>query len=311
MRSLALIAIVLASSFIASPASADELADFGAAQRAYEQGDYALALTLFEGMVGGATPRIRSEVLITESRKYLAASYLFEGRESDARAQFARLIEGNPDYILDPVAFPAAVHAIFSEVKAEVGAAMRERTEAQEAAERERRERALRRLVEQQERIARLELLAQEVTIENTSSRWIAALPFGTGQLQNGHRGLGLGLMSAQILLATTSVTTFIYHDFLNDQANEMRNANQPVDSRLVSLARSVRITNQISTGLLGGVALAGIIDAQVRFREGRSSTRQREIPEDLQDIEPTPDPEATSVRLNVGLGYAELTLAF
>jgi hypothetical protein len=311
VRSLALTAVILAGSFIASPVRADEVADFGAAQLAYAQADYARAVTLFESMVGGATPRIQNEVLVTESRKYLAASLLFQGREADARVQFTRLIESNPDYILDAVAFPAAVHATFSEVKAQVRAERANREAAQEAAERERRERAMRGLVAQQERIARLEVLAQEVTVEETRSRWIATLPFGTGQLQNGDRTLGLTLLSSQIFLATTSVVTFVYHQFLIDRGNAMVDNLQPVDDRLLRLERGVRITNQISTGLLGAVALAGIIDAQVRFREGRSTTRRRELPEDLQGIEPIEDPEAVSVRVNVGLGYAELTLGF
>lgn len=308
MRSLALTAVLLAGSFIASPAQADEVADFGAAQGAYGQGDYARAVTLFEAMVGGTTPRIQNEVLISESRKYLAAALLFEGREADARAQFTRLIESNPDYILDSVAFPAAVYAMFSEVKAQVRAEAAERAATQEAAERERRERAIRQLVAQQERIARLEVLAQEVTVEESNSRWIAALPFGTGQFQNGHRTLGLGLLTAEIFLATTSVATFIYHQFLLERADAME---RPVDDLLLRLDRGVRITNQISTALLGAVALGGIIDAQIRFREGGSTTRRRELPEDLQGIEPLEDPEAVTVQVNVGLGYAELTLGF
>lgn len=311
MRSLALIAVILGGSLVAAPARADDLADFRAAQDAYEQGDYSRAVALFEGMVGGTTPRIQNEVLITESRKYLAAALLFQDRDADARAQFERLIEGDPDYILDAAAFPAAVHAIFSEVKARVRAEAAERAAALEAAERERRERAMRDLVQQQERIQRLLLLAQEVTVEETNSRWIAILPFGTGQLQNGHHTLGLGLMSAQIFLATTSVATFVYHQFLIDRGNAMVDDLQPVDTLLVRLERGVRITNQISTALLGAVAIAGIIDAQVRFREQRTTTRQRELPEDLQDIQPIEDPEALNVSVNVGLGYAEFTLDF
>lgn len=311
MRHLPLITVLLVSGFVASSARADEVADFGAAQSAYGQGDYARAVTLFEAMVGGTTPRIQNEVLINESRKYLAAALLFEGREADARAQFTRLIESTPDYILDSVAFPAAVYAMFSEVKTQVRAEITERAAAQEAAERERRERAMRQLVAQQERIARLEVLAQEVTVEENGSRWVAALPFGTGQFQNGHHNLGLGLLSAEIFLATTSVATFVYHQFLTDRGNAMVDNLQPVDDLLIRLERGVRITNQISTALLGAVALAGIIDAQVRFRESRRTTRQRDLPEDLQGIEPLEDPEAVSVQVNVGLGYAELTLGF
>lgn len=85
----------------------------------------------------------------------------------------------------------------------------------------------------------------------------------------------------------------------------------QPVDDLLLRLERGVRITNQISTGLLGAVAIAGVIDAQVRFRQGRTTTRQRELPEDLQGVEAIAEEPETSLRFNLGLGYAELTLDF
>ena len=55
--------------------------------------------------------------LVLESRKYLAATYLFLGRKSDAEGQLELLLRAEPDYVLDPLAFPAEFVKTFSEVK--------------------------------------------------------------------------------------------------------------------------------------------------------------------------------------------------
>ena len=124
----------------ALPVAADELSDFEAARRNYDKQSYAKAARGLESLVGGVIPRARTPVVRLEARKYLGATYLFLGKDGDAREQFRLLLEEDPDYDIDPVAFPEAVVETFQEVQAEVTAELAQK-EALDAA-RQQRERA-------------------------------------------------------------------------------------------------------------------------------------------------------------------------
>ena len=105
---------------LAGSARADELTDFEAARSRYERHDYARAVDAFRKLVGTDPPRITSPLLVIESRKYYAASLLFMGAKEEARSQFRQLLTQEPEYALDPLAFPTEVVALFDEVKGDV-----------------------------------------------------------------------------------------------------------------------------------------------------------------------------------------------
>ena len=195
MRRTALsgLVLVLMAAF-ALPVAADELSDFESARRNYDKQNYAEAARGLESLVGGVVPRATSPVVRLESRKYLGATYLFLGKKEAAREQFRALLEEDPEYDIDPVAFPEAVVQTFQEVQQEV-AAKRAREDALEAVRRQREQSdEVEELIRQQERIRALEELAAVETVEKVNSRWIAALPFGIGQFQNQDRPRGTNL---------------------------------------------------------------------------------------------------------------------
>src|SRR5262245_7693507 len=103
----------------ASIARADELEDFEHARQAYEAQNYAQAIERFEALVGGEVPHITTRALVLESRKYLAASYLFVHDIPHAEEQFARLLGDDPTYP-EPTAFPSEVRATFARVRTRV-----------------------------------------------------------------------------------------------------------------------------------------------------------------------------------------------
>lgn len=259
-------------------AYADEIDDFEAARRAFERHDFADAARRLEGMVGGEVPALSSEVLVLEARKYLGATYLFLGRREAADEQFMLLLRQDPTYQLDPLAFAAAVVDAFKEVRERF-----ETVRAAEEAERQRRLEALRQrrlegLMRQQARIARLEAIAREETVEVRASRALALLPFGIGQFQNGHRSAGLGFAVTQGIFTLFTVSTWIWHRWLRGQANEGVPPNEA--GRFERQERAARILNQISFGTLAAVAVAGIADAQIRFVPVRRERRTRALPE-------------------------------
>jgi hypothetical protein len=278
-------------------AQASELDQFQNARAAYDSLNYELAADLFAGLLGDAAPGDRRPLVI-ESRKYLAASYLFMGRTADADRELRQLLEVEPDYVLDPLEFPAEVQRAFARVKAELDQKRAQdavRRAEEEAASRHARERAT---AAERERLERLiELARTERTVE-TRSRWLAMIPFGVGQYQNGHEGLGLLLAVTESVLLAGSITAYAFHANLRGQ--------QPAEGRFddARLAEAAsRYINQISFGLFAVVAITGVVDAQLRFQPTRVRTVERPLPPEIEELEQRP-------RVSLGAGPTPLSLS-
>jgi tetratricopeptide (TPR) repeat protein len=295
-----LVAVLMAA--FALPASADELSDFEAARRSYDKQSYAKAERGLESLVGGVVPRARNPVVRLEARKYLGATYLFLGKGKEAREQFRLLLEEDPEYDIDPVAFPEAVVETFQEVRAEVTAELAER-EALDAA-RQQRERAgeLEELILQQQRIQALEELAATETVEKVNSRWIAALPWGIGQFQNGNRKLGIMFAVTESAFLAASIATFIGHNSLRDE-----NPAPSELERAQRVERALRIGNWVSVGALLSFYVAGVVEAEVRFQPVIRTTRKRELPDDLQ----RPQSHSPRIRVDLGLTGGKIRVDF
>jgi tetratricopeptide (TPR) repeat protein len=303
MRHTALFGLVfvLMAAF-ALPVAADELSDFESARRNYDKQNYAKAARGFESLVGGAVPRATNPVVRLEARKYLGATYLFLGKKEAAREQFRSLLEEDPAYDIDPVAFPEAVVQTFQEVKKEV-AAERALQDALDAARKKREQsEEVDDLIRQQERIATLEVLARSETVEKVNSRWIAALPYGIGQFQNEDRELGIMFAVTESALLAASIATFIGHNSLRDEnpaPNEIERARR--------VERALRIGNWVSVGALLSFYVAGVVEAEVRFKPVIRSTRERELPEETEN----PQTSGPQIRLELGLTGGKMRLDF
>jgi hypothetical protein len=276
----ALGALALAASFawLAAPVAADDLSDFEHARRTYEGQNYARAVKEFHALVGTTPPRLADRLLVLESRKYLAASLLFVSDAEGAREQFRLLLSAEPDYVVDPLGFPTEVVELFDRTKAELIRAGR----AQLEFEKRRAEEALRarQAVERRERLnlARLIALASHVEIREANSRWIASMPFGVGQFQNGHNALGVLLAMAEGLAAGASAVTFLGHERLREERpspDEIGNTRER--------ERVWRKTNVISFAVFVGLGVLGIVDAHLRFVPDRVTATPRPLPPDLE----------------------------
>jgi tetratricopeptide (TPR) repeat protein len=303
MRRTALsgLVFVLMAAF-ALPVAADELSDFESARRNYDKQNYAKAARGLESLVGGAVPRATNPVVRLEARKYLGATYLFLGKDERAREQFRSLLEEDPDYDIDPVAFPEAVVQTFQELKKEVSA-QRARKDALEAARRQReRSNEVDELVRQQQRIETLEELAAVETVEKVNSRWIAAIPFGAGQFQNEDRGLGIMFAVTESAFVAASIATFIGHNSLRDE-----NPAPSEIERARRVERALRIGNWVSVGAFLSFAIAGVVEAEVRFKPVIRTTRKRELPDDIE----SPQTTGPQIRLELGLTGGKMRLDF
>ncbi|MGB5191921.1 MAG: hypothetical protein WBN70_02995 [Polyangiales bacterium] len=293
--------VVLTAAF-ALPVAADELSDFEAARRNYDKQSYAKAARGLESLVGGVVPRARNPVVRLEARKYLGATYLFSGKDEEAREQFRLLLEEDPAYDIDPVAFPGAVVEAFQEVQAQVTAEVARQKALDEA--RRQRERAgeLEQLIEEQQRIQGLEELAATETVEKVNSRWIAALPWGIGQFQNGNRKLGIMFAVTESAFLAASIATFIGHNSLRDE-----NPAPDEIERAQRVEKALRIGNWVSVGALVSFYIAGVVEAEVRFKPTIRSTRQRELPDELQ----RPQSKRPEIRFQLGLTGGRMRVDF
>jgi len=303
MRRTALsgLVFVLMAAF-ALPVAADELSDFESARRNYDRQSYTKAARGLESLVGGVVPRAANPVVRIESRKYLGATYLFLGKSEAAREQFRLLLEEDPDYDIDRVAFPEAVLQTFREVKKEA-TAERARKDALEAARRQReRSNEVDELVRQRQRIQALEELAAVETVEKVNSRWIAALPWGIGQFQNGDRKLGIMFAVTESAFLAASIATFIGHNSLRDE-----NPAPSEIERAQRVERALRIGNWVSVGAFLSFAIAGVVEAEVRFKPVIRTTRKRELPDDIE----SPQTTGPQIRLEMGLTGGRMRLDF
>ena len=263
---------------LASSARADDLSDFEAARGRYERHEYGRAVEAFRSLVGSDPPRIANALLVLESRKYYAASLLFMGAKEEARAQFRLLLLQEPEYALDPLAFPKEVVALFDSVKESVRQELAKQREDEQnrALEAERRVRATEQL--RRANLLRLTQLAEQQSLVVQNSRWIASVPFGVGQFQNGDRGLGVALAMSQGLAVATSVVSFIGWQNVADDNPTLAERDDTAQ-----VERLWRTTNIVAFSSFAVLALAGIIDAHVRFVPGRVVARRRPLPGDLQ----------------------------
>lgn len=277
-------------------AKANDFEEFEAARQAYESQDYAQATELFEELVGGDVPRLENRSLVIESEKYLGASYLFLSKLPQAEAHFEKLLHMEPEYMLDPLAFPEDVQRLFAQVKTRLDSDRAAREAAKKAEEERTRQAKLERDRKERERWDQLIALAGKEQVVEERSRVLAVVPFGVGQFQNGHDGLGLMLAVSEGSLLAISIAAYALHQDLRGQEPS---ATEVDDARLAE--RAFRYTSQISFGLFAVLAVTGIIDAQVRYVPSRNFQRERPLPPDLYG-----GPE-----LSVGPGNVDLKVRF
>lgn len=269
------IAVALTVWLVPLAARAGDIEDFETARTAYEARDFSRAVFYFEELVGGERPRLRSAALVAEGRKYLGAAYLFVGRRDAAREQFERLLGDQPDYRLDPLRFPTEVQELFESVRERLALERRER-EARAGLEAA--------LALERERSARLlEFAEQEFALEVEHSRWLALIPFGVGQFENGDPTLGWTFLITETVLAGAATGGFVAQALLSARILELQEMED--DGRVPEWnewLRAAQIVNWVSLGLLGIFAIAGIAEAQVSFPVNPTVRHRRQLPENL-----------------------------
>jgi hypothetical protein len=217
---------------------------------------------------------------IADARMYLGASLLAHGKKADAEGVFEQLLRDKPDYQPDSLRVTLqAIDALIdvrSRMREELASIQAERVrQAQEQkakADAERQKAAL--------RLEMLEKLASEETVVQTSSRWIALVPFGVGQFQNGQTALGWTFLASESLLLVGSAISEVVNIYNVNQMNDAIATGNTVraDGYHSRALEAFYATNLFTAGF-ALVAIAGIIHAQATFVPEHVEVRSRPLP--------------------------------
>jgi len=246
-----------------------------------EAAKYEQCVTELDGLLdpNGRRP-LKDPAIVETARVYQATCYVGLGKAELADESLRQAIRKNsqmrrPDSLL----FPQRVIDRWISVKDSMVGELRAAEQA--AIEKARRDaEALSRV--DNERWAyclRMERYARQEVVVVQNHRWIAAIPFGVGQFQNGNRALGWIFLGTEAALGLTALTALNVHSHLQTKADEARerggSAGPDVNARLDDWHLALTLSTY---GLLG-VAALGIGEAQLSFVPEVRTVRERPLP--------------------------------
>ena len=259
--------------------------DFEKGKNAFIAKDYTEADARFRAMLDPNTGSLKSPELIDEARMFLGASLLALKRGDEADIVWAKILEHNDAYVPDPLTFSTPVLDAFTDTrtrhKDEINA--RKQREAQQAAANRAKEYEEKR--RQAEYLKVLARLAGEEKIIDHHSRWVATVPFGVGQFQNGKPLIGSILLVTEGLLTLGTIVTGIIFYGQSAQANDAlagqtNNAtNTALYDQYKARAATTRYVNLAIAAPLIVEMIAGVIEAHVNYVPNVELIQRRELP--------------------------------
>ncbi|MFT3836427.1 MAG: tetratricopeptide repeat protein [Myxococcaceae bacterium] len=228
-----------------------------------------------------------------ELHKYAGVAAFNLGDHQAAEAHFLALLKLNPDYVLDPFAYPPPIIKLFEEVKrksADTLNLIRQQIALRDEQARRDKADAERRAKEAAERASRLEQLSKSVTVRTVEKRsWVVNfLPFGAGQFQQNRGGPGIFFAGFEGAMAVVSIVAFIaiqtlYQDF-----------NYTYDDRIYPVSFTVHgirpdragqyqawnVVKLVSGGLFYLAWVVGAIEALAHHQDEVVTTEKKAIDE-------------------------------
>jgi len=282
-------------------AAADELQVFEQAKTRFETGQYDEAAARFAAMLAPGSPpcgqgptdpaarpcRIVDPDLIERARALAAASLLALGRMSEAEAQIEQLLLTNPAYVPSPAVFQPEVIDRFTAVRARLREQIEASTKRKAEAERQQRLAAQRAREQERRWIESLRKIAAEERVIEPRSRWVAALPFGIGQFQNGDTSVGWAFLVSEVLAgATTMATAIVVAGYegvdVTPGPTPTTAGGERTTVDIEQLNRRIEtatVVNRVAFGAWAALTLAGIVHAQLTFVPERVTVRRRPVP--------------------------------
>lgn len=224
-------------------------------------------------------PLVQPQV-VENARIYAATCLMGLGKDEQADEPLRAAIRKNPQMRPpDSLIFPARVVDRFLKVREQLFAELR--AGEQKAIERARQEAAAKqkRDTEQWEYLLTLERVARQEVVVRKNSRFVALVPFGVGQFQNGNKTLGWAFLGAETALAATALTSLGVFSNLNIQAASIVARTEQPSTRVNPRLRNWHLTMTLSTYALLGVSLLGVVEAEASFVPEVRRVRERPLP--------------------------------
>jgi hypothetical protein len=249
---------------------------------------------------------LKDPAIVETARVYQATCYIGLGRADLADDPLREAIRNNPEMRRpDSLLFPQRVIDLWISVKD--GLVNELRAQEQEAIERARKEAAERQRGDN-ERWAyclMLERYARQEVIVVKNRRWVAAVPFGVGQFQNGNAPLGWIFLGTEAALGLTALTALNVHSHLQTKADAARERGGSAGADVNERLDDWHLALTLSTYGLLGVAALGIGEAQLSFVPEVRTVQERALPQ-----APRPALVTVTPRVAGGPGKFELGVA-
>jgi hypothetical protein len=268
----------------------------------YEAGKYAqCAEELSQLLNPKSAEPLREREVIANARIYHAACLIGSGRVEEANEPLRAAILDDPQMKPpDSLVFPPPVVEQFLRVRDTLHRVIR-RSELDrvEAARKEAEARALRER-ERDVRVLALEELASQEVLVVRNRRWIALIPFGVGQFQNGNTELGWVFLASEVALGATALTSLAMQTHFTLEAHRLKN---PSNNAVLETWNTLL---DVSAWGFVGVAALGVLQAQLAFVPETREVRSRSIPPRLRRTESTlrvtPDIRANDTSWTLGV---------
>jgi hypothetical protein len=275
------------ASSAATPPQLNDSAELARVVGMYDAGKYGECADSLHGLLSEDSPRpLRDPDVVENARIYHAACLIGSGAPQLADEPLRAAIRQNPQMKPpDSLVFPPQVidrflrvrETMFDVIKRAEDERVRHAQElAKQQEERARRERV---------RVAGLERLAQQETVVTPNSRWLALVPFGAGQFQNGKDTLGYVFLTSEVLLAASTLTSLGIETHLVLQANQLAKPELSINDTLHNWNTALRYSSYAWLG----VSIIGVAEAEISFVPEQRRIRRRPLPLDLR-----PTAEAT-----------------
>jgi tetratricopeptide (TPR) repeat protein len=269
----------LAVMLAASVARADGRTDLEKAYSAYMGHKYDDAESRLRALLDPATGTLKDPDTIADARMYLGAVLAAEGKKDEAGKVFEALLVAKPDYEPDPLRVSTEAVDAFYDVRARLRTRLVGIKTEQARVEQEARERVEAERQREAARVAMLEKLAGEEVVRQPGSRWVALLPFGVGQFQNGQDTLGGLLLATEAALVVGSGISAGITLYDAGKASDASRRSDPTGRQYQQYAQLAATVGNLMTAGFALVAIAGAVQAQIAFVPERIQVRKRPVP--------------------------------
>lgn len=277
--------LVVLAAAIAAPAEAgaSPAQDLERARQSFRQHDFDAAIKLATFLLY-PDEKLALPVDLVEAHVILGASNFETGHRAEAKTEFEKALQIQPDKSLTDLLFSEGAIQLFDETKADLVA-------------RAERDAQLRKLADERERIRKYK---ESLVVVERRSFGVNFVPFGAGQFQNKHRVRGVLFAAGEGVTGGVSVGVFLYL-----AGKYGLNAKVPVLE-----GPGVRRLQQLEIG--AGIAFfaiyaVGVVDALLHYQPRVQIEGDDTLLPPLRDVPAgkatKPPPKKTSVldRLHIG----------